>query len=123
MGKIIKNLIISGLVIAGALKLWQYLRSAEHFNVKQIEVRGAFFLPAEEVRRLAGIKSGENLFDFRPRQIEKALTVEPWISRVRVRRLVPDRVTISIQEREPLAIVAGNGLFCLSQDGVLMSLK
>ena len=119
----IKHILIIGIVAFGAAKLWGYLRGAEHFRVKSVEIRGVFFLGDREVEKLVGLERGDNLFGFKPRQAESRLLAEPWVRKVRVQRLVPDRVVINVRERRPVALVAGNGLYCLDEEGLLLPLR
>ncbi len=121
--RIIKYSVIISLLVFAAVKLQAYLRQAEHFCVETIEVRGAFFLGEQEIKKEAGFKPSGNLFDFKPRQAEKRLSVNPWVKKVRAQRLVPDRIVISVDERQPVALVAGQGLYCLTAAGRLLPLR
>jgi cell division protein FtsQ len=121
--RLIKYSIMVGLLAFGAFRLQAYLRVAEHFKIDTIEVRGAFFLPKAEIVRRAGLKRGENLFGFDPRVAEADLSSDPWVKKVRAQRLVPDRVVVSVDERKPVAMVVGQGLYCLALDGTLLPLR
>ncbi len=120
---LIKYSVIIVLLVFAAVKLQAYLRQAEHFRVETVEVRGAFFLGEQEIKKESGFKSSGNLFDFKPRQAEERLSANPWVKNVRARRLVPDRIVISVEERQPVALVAGQGLYCLAADGKLLPLR
>lgn len=118
--RLVKYILVSSLVVFSAVKLRGYLLGAEHFRIKTVEVRGTFFLGEREVEKLAGLERGDSLFSFKPRRAEAMLASDPWVKGARVQRLVPDRVVVKVEERRPIALVAGQGLYCLGSGGLLL---
>ena len=57
-----------------------------------------------------GIAPGTALVDVDPELVVQALAAHPRIARVRVARLLPDRLVIGIRERVPVALEMSSGL-------------
>jgi cell division protein FtsQ len=59
----------------------------------------------------------------RPRQAERALVANPWIRQARVRRWLPNRVFITVTEREAIALVNVGAVFQTDREGALLPLS
>ena len=70
-----------------------------------------------EVRMLAGVKEGDNIFRFRLADCVASLEIHPWIKRASVMRELPDRVVIDIVERQARAVIALGSLYYVDADG------
>lgn len=96
----------------GLLATYRWLQGNEFFALRQVEVRGATRLTAEEVVVLAGVEQGGSLLDVSIAQALDRLEAYPWIAGAAVRRELPDRLVISVTEKAPAWWVAGEtGLF------------
>ena len=93
-------------------------------DLREIAVRGASHVPEEEILRVAGFRVGENLFRLRVLHAGRALARLPWVEDVSIQRAFPHGVTITIQEREPMAAVLDPfgraGLLVVGSGGVLV---
>ena len=101
----IRRGVLLGTVIVIILLGW-LLRESVLFAVKEISIEGGERIKPEEVRSLIGIRVGENIFAADLRGAEKTLLRLPWIRRVRVRRALPSRIIVSLEERRPFAVVS-----------------
>lgn len=91
------------------------------FGVERIEVEGSWrMLKAAEVAKLSGVEAGDNLFWISVEGIHDKLDDEPWIKEVAVRRRLPDTLCIYVEEHEPVAIVASNDFYFVSDAGKLI---
>lgn len=116
--------IFAGLVVvvgassAVAFSLHRYALTTTRFGIRQVEVKGASRLGAEQVRAIAGIELGKNLFAFDTAAAEMRLLRDPWVSAARVARDLPSTLRVEISEREAVALgVLGDRPFLLTREG------
>jgi cell division septal protein FtsQ len=93
--------------------------AATFFRLKNIEVSDAKHLNREEILALAGVNVGQDLARMNLRRMGEQLSLNPWVETVRIHRYLPDRLSISITEREPLAIVNMNYIYYLDKKGAV----
>lgn len=85
--------------------------NSPYFQVTRIEVDGATYLSDAEVRFIAGVPEGSNVFTIPLAEIDKRLEATPRIARARVYRLVPDAVRIEVEERATSVYLPYAGYF------------
>jgi len=87
-----------------------------------IRVSGTSHLSSERVLKLAGLAQGTNVFFLDIASVERRLETNPWIARAIVRRSLPRTVTISVQERVPVAAIGDAGVFDqVASDGTILA--
>lgn len=104
---------------AGVVELKRYLLTSPRLALRTVEVTGNDRVAAWEVRVLGGLKDGQNLLSIDLKETARQIRRHPWISDVRIRRLLPDRLQIDLQEREPIALLAMGDLFYVDKQGVI----
>jgi len=97
---------VAVLLFAGWPYLHEAVRRHPYFAVREVVVREQHRLPADHVRRVAGIEPGMSIWDVDTRAAEARLRAHPWIRAARVRRELPHRVTMQVREQRPVAILA-----------------
>jgi cell division septal protein FtsQ len=98
---------------------WRALGSTTFFRLKNIEVTSAKRLTQEDILALSGVEPGQNLARMNLRRMGEQLVQNPWVETVRIHRYFPDRLSISISEREPLAIVNMGFIYYLDRKGTV----
>lgn len=107
------NLIIT-LLFLSVLAESVYLASqSQIFNVRHIAVAGNQKVSRERILKLSGISADSNILKISTGAVEKRIMREVWLKKVRVRRELPLDISISVEERRPLAVVSLRGLFFL----------
>jgi cell division protein FtsQ len=81
------------------------LRRSGLLAVTEVSVVGARRIPEATVRTAAGIDVGTDLLGIDPEAVADRLEAVPGILRARAARHLPSRVVITIEEREPYALV------------------
>lgn len=84
---------------------------APFFNVKSILCVGQHALTEEQIIKIAGAKTGANIFSTAIKTMERRLNEDPNIEICNVRRLYPNQIKIWIREAKALAYVEYNDLF------------
>jgi cell division protein FtsQ len=91
------------------------------FDMRTLTVSGNRHLSDAEVARLAGLSRKTNVLWLRTGALAGRIERDPWILRAQVSRTLPGSVTVSIQERRPVAVAeAGRSMFMVSGDGVIL---
>src|SRR5512139_221988 len=103
-------LVLSFLVFFGHQAYTQLLTNPS-FRVRDIQIRGCGKIAKESLLSLASLEGMPNLFTVRVRDIGKRLESHPWIETVGVKKVFPNRITIDVQERRPVAIIQLEDLY------------
>lgn len=91
------------LILIGSIGLIVYGFTAPEFYVYSAEISGAHHLKAEGIYLAAGIDE-QSIFWVRPRQVEQVLGQLNGIKSVQVKCSLPARVSIAVEEREPVVM-------------------
>ena len=95
------------------------LLSNSYFSVQEIKVRGGGRVGGSEIVAMAGMSQGMNIWKIDPEIIEKKVSKHPWVKRVLVRRELPRRVVIEVEEREAKGIVVLGKLYYVDAEGLV----
>lgn len=99
--------LVAGLLVISTVFVGGYLllTGCDCLGIRNVSVAGTCLLEEEAVVRQAGIQRGNNILAVNLAAVRKRLLAHPWIASAGISRQLPDTVTISIQEYEPLAVV------------------
>ncbi|MEM7434589.1 MAG: FtsQ-type POTRA domain-containing protein [Myxococcota bacterium] len=117
-----QGLIIVALLAVGAWLVDQtlgYARTADAFAVREIVVEGTERLRDLDVRRAAGLQIGSNAFQVSMEEARDRLLHHPWVKDATVIRKLPNRVRVEVVERTPVALVALDDLYLVSEEGAV----
>jgi cell division protein FtsQ len=91
------------------------------FTLRTLTVTGNHRLSDAQVARLAGLSRNTNVVWLRTGVLATRIQRDPWILQARVTRSLPGTVSVSIQERRPVAVLeSGRSLLLVSGDGVIL---
>jgi cell division septal protein FtsQ len=107
--------LLSGVMYVG----YRTVGAATFFHLKNIEVSSAKRLSREEILALVGVTAGQDLARMNLKRMGEQLASNPWVETVRIHRYFPDRLSIAITEREPLAIVNMGYIYYLDKKGTV----
>ena len=101
------------LVSLGATLIYGYrfITTTPALGLTEITVSGNMRLTYGQVLEIAGLRVGQNILGVNVTRVEAALSQNPWTQFVTVRRELPDKLFISLVERQPS--------FWVRQDGAL----
>lgn len=94
------------IVVTSALLLGTYvgLAHSSWFGLRQVEINGAIHLSRLDILSAGGLGLDTNLIRLTSMQIEAGIRELPWIEQVKVERILPDKLRISVVEQTPYAI-------------------
>lgn len=87
------------------------------FALRHVEVVGNVTLTSSDVRALADLEDGANVFHIDARGVEQAIEQDPWVASAAVERDLPTTIVVRVVERAPVAR-AGTRVF--AADGTVL---
>jgi cell division septal protein FtsQ len=101
----------------GVLELAGWLRSEEALPIRSIAVEGTGSERAHELRAFAEVRYGDPLLAVDLQRAARNVEQHPWVRSATARLSPPDGVTFEVVERKPLALLAGERLYLVDEDG------
>jgi len=119
-------LILLGALGTGAFLLKTYLDRDPRFRIAgtdNIQATGLTEVSRAEMLPVFGEDIGRNIFFVPLAERRKQLEAIPWVERATVMRLLPDRIRVSVVERQPVAFVRqGQEIGLVDASGVLLTM-
>lgn len=119
---LLAGLLLGGGISLGLVVLYYRLLTSPHFCIKDIndiEIIGNQRLTRQQILDLAGLNRHTNLLALRPSAVEQRLVSHPWIAKAEVVRHWPNRLSLRLTERQPVALVQLEELWYLDEQGTL----
>lgn len=116
-------LALAGLSVAGlrfAPEVAATTSRHPYFSVSQIVLRGTEVLERDSVLGAADLRVGMSIWSVDPTTAEEQIRALAWVRDASVRREFPNRVIVSVSEREPAAIALVEGLQYLDRSGRIL---
>ena len=116
--------LVSILFVLTLCGMYIFISHSPRFNLTRIDIEGNRKVSGKEILEKAKIELGTNIFRTNLRRIEDHLREDGRIKDVSVKRKLPDRVLIKVEEKKPaLWINLPDGLCGLSQDQEIIPLE
>ncbi|MCR4667794.1 MAG: FtsQ-type POTRA domain-containing protein [Clostridia bacterium] len=114
----ILRVLAAAAVIAAAVL---FLRS-DYFAIKEIQVTGNSYYTDDEVRNMCKSELGRNiLFDSGISETEERLIADPYFSSVEIKRKLPDKISITVEERhQQAAFIYGEDYVVIDDEGIML---
>lgn len=120
--KITRILIIYLIIGFVGWNFFYFVFNSKYCNIKEVIIKGNNYLSKEEVYSRSHINLGENIFRLDINQSIDFLKQEPWIKEAEIKRIIPNRIIISIEERRPSVIIGiEEGFFLADKEGRILS--
>ncbi|MCI5158125.1 MAG: FtsQ-type POTRA domain-containing protein [Candidatus Electrothrix sp. AUS1_2] len=121
-----KGILLLVLILLFTLAVRWGFRTLERsgvFSVHRVTVQGNRMSNEVQIRALADIQQGVQLFDVTAEEIAERIRQHPWIDQVEVERVWPDTLTVRVTEHRPLAMIniegEQEGLYYLDDRGTV----
>lgn len=106
---------------------WRWLDGAmfsrnPQYALRTVRIESGFAKSPEEIRDIAGLREGVNLFSFSASDVRRRLLrTTPNIAEVEVSKTLPDRVDVVVHDRVPVAKLCSSRL-ALDADGLVFTI-
>lgn len=115
------NLILAISIVAALYLLSQNWKN--QLVVEKVQVYDTHILTGTEVKNLADIRTGSPLYKLSLLKIAQKVESNPFVNTAVVVRTLPYDVTITVKERDPIALVATpSSMFSVGKDGIILPL-
>lgn len=111
------------LTLVGAGAWWAAQHSLPEISalqVSEIEIRGNDHVPTKEVLSRLDVQGSVNIFQLDIEALVDRLTKHPWIRTASIQRHPPLRLVVTIEEREPVAVLSTGKTYLVSKDAVIL---
>lgn len=99
-----------------------FLLQSPFFNISSMSVKGNKLLATQDVIKLTGINPGTNIFKANLSNAEQRIKINPLVKKVSINREFPNKVVISINERQPVGLVPEKNRFIeVDSEGVYLA--
>lgn len=110
------------LVGGGAAAAWAAVQNHPRFLVKRVVLTGVPEPHRNEVEALSDPWIGRPLLSVDLDAAVADLSARPWVARAAARRVVPDTISVQVEERAPVALARrGEELWTVDQDGLWLA--
>jgi cell division septal protein FtsQ len=113
-------LLLSFFLFAGHW-IYVHLLGDPYFRVREVEVEGGQKIPKETLRSLTVVEGMPNLFSVELKEVVRRLESHPWIERVQVKKVFPNKILVQIEEKKPMAIIQLGELYYIDTKGEIFS--
>jgi len=125
---VVVSLLVAGAVLVGLFYLFSYVGSLffsrnPAFVLKNVEITTDGRLPVSELKRLAGVSEGDNLFSIDFDEVRAKLLSKPQVEAVSIQRRAPSTLVIYVVERTAVVQVRFKRwglIYLLDRHGVSM---
>jgi len=120
LGAVLTALMTAALCYGG-WEGYRWFTHAEMFSVAGVDVKGVRSVSDEDIRDVATMFTGQNVFRVDLGDATRRVLADPWVRDVRIERRLPNRISIFVTERVPKAVLqASNGKYLIDGEGVVM---
>ncbi len=94
------------------------------FTVEEIQLEENDRFTLKQVKEITGLKKGVNMFEIKTSECEKKLEENAYIREAEVKRQLPDTITVSLDLREPVAVIKHKDKYVLvDREGTVLDIR
>ena len=109
----------SGGVRVAAQGAWNFFLTHPYFAIREVKVLGVEKVKGADIVVMSGLGPHTRIWSIDPMELEERVRRHPWVKSVLIRRELPARLVITIEEWTPGAIVALDKLYYVADNGVI----
>ena len=118
------NVVAGICVVAGSWLAWQaygLITHAELFQIAGIDVTGVRQLGKADLEKIAGTFTGQNIFRVDLEAAARRARANPWVKEIRIYRRLPNRISMSVVERIPDAVLdTGSKRYLMDSEAIII---
>ncbi len=117
--KLILGFFLVVVISLTAVFIHDFFMQSSWFRIRQVTVSGHDMATRQSICSLAGLEKTDTVFSINRGHIQKRIASHPWIESASVSRVLPNRLSISVTEHQPLAVVqvAGDVKLIINRKG------
>lgn len=97
---------------------------APGLNVTEVYCEGNTYVSAEEIVSASRIETGKNIFLARIGRARKNISELPTVKGVEIRRVFPDKICVTVEERVPYAYISvGSDYAAIAEDKTVLKIE
>jgi cell division protein FtsQ len=124
INQVLAKALIMAVIVSGCYVGWQaymWVIRSEAFQIAGVDVSGVRHLSENELKNIAGFFTGQNIFRVNLDEAVRRARANPWVKEVRIYRRLPNRVSMVVSERLPVAVLdTGSGPYLVDGEGVII---
>ncbi|MEL6344990.1 MAG: FtsQ-type POTRA domain-containing protein [Myxococcota bacterium] len=110
--------LIGGAVVTVAGLAVHHLAEDARFRVMDVQIVGADRAPIAHLRHLADVRDEQHMLTVSVDAVVQGITRHPWVADAQARLEMPGTLVITVQEHEPVMLLALSALWYVNADGV-----
>jgi cell division septal protein FtsQ len=123
---------VGGIGYGGREALRKFFWQNPDYNLSEVAIHTDGSLTREQIVEATNIHEGKNIFAINLSAARKGLMALPQVERAEIERIMPNKISIDIAERKPVAWVTGKddsdpsadpGAFLIDRAGILLRMK
>lgn len=115
------TLLVMALMVASGWFGWQQARQAGRFPLRDVQLLGLVHTSPGQVQAVLGFEKGVNILTVDPEEVQSKMLTLPWMRKVAVDRILPDRLLITVEEKNAVATGRnGDNLVVLDEYGTVI---
>lgn len=118
--RIVKWTTLSLIIIGGII----FALVSPIFNIKDIQVYNNEQISTETIISLSQLKIDQNIFKFSVNKVKNEIKTNPYIENVQIKRKIPNRIEINVEERQKKYNVQFlNGFAYINNQGYILEIS
>ncbi|UCH82689.1 MAG: cell division protein FtsQ/DivIB [Candidatus Latescibacterota bacterium] len=110
-----------GLVIVMVFQFYSFLTTSDKLTVTSVVFDGLSRVDSAEVDRLVADMRGQNILLLPLEKYIERFEGHPRLRGVHLKKILPNKVVCTVEEREPVALVWANGFHEVDDEGMIMT--
>ncbi len=106
--------------VAGGRLVFEKIIDLPEFALEEIDLKGNCDMSEDSVMALSGLKPGESVYRQNLKFALSKLSDQPAIVECSIKRGLNFDIDIEINMAEPALLIRGDGLYCLSGEGIVL---
>jgi len=119
--KRIFTVLFIGVLIVGAMYVYNFLTTSDSFVIDVVEFKGMSRVESSEIENMLADLKGQNILLAALESYEERIEMHPRVEHVSLKRVLPDKVSCTVEEREPVALIFADGFLEVDRHGMVMA--
>ncbi len=101
--------------------VYDYMKETPLLTLREVTIEGCQKTSEKDILSMAQLDRQPNILSINLAKLRNKVEANPWIDRAEIRRIFPDRISIKIIERQPVAIILLDRLYYIDGQGVIFA--